>query len=104
MHRNGIPALFAFYPMPDMHDSTLTVANLDQGQVNGRSVDGITLPNRDYYINDDDKLEKDPIPNTSSTSPRRFSCSATRRMWPTRAPRRSSSHGDGIRQGAFFTH
>src|SRR5664279_5694297 len=25
MHRNGIPALFSFYPMPDMHDSSLTI-------------------------------------------------------------------------------
>src|SRR5271157_3692937 len=47
MHRNGIPALFAFYSMPDMHDSSLTIANLDQG--------GITLPDRDYYIKDDAK-------------------------------------------------
>jgi endothelin-converting enzyme/putative endopeptidase len=47
MHRQGIEVLFAFYPMPDMHDSNLTVANLDQG--------GITLPDRDYYIKDDAK-------------------------------------------------
>jgi putative endopeptidase len=47
MHHNGISALFSFYPMPDMHDSTLTIANLDQG--------GITLPDRDYYIKDDAK-------------------------------------------------
>jgi putative endopeptidase len=47
MHRSGIPALFSFYPMPDMHDSTLTIANLDQG--------GITLPDRDYYLKDDAK-------------------------------------------------
>ena len=47
MHRNGIPALFSFYSMPDMHDSRLTIANLDQG--------GITLPDRDYYIKDDAK-------------------------------------------------
>ena len=47
MHRNGIPALFNFYPMPDMHDSSLTIANLDQG--------GITLPDRDYYLKDDPK-------------------------------------------------
>jgi putative endopeptidase len=47
LHRNASPALFAFYPQPDMHDSTETVANLDQG--------GITLPDRDYYIKDDAK-------------------------------------------------
>jgi len=47
MHRNGFPALFAFYPQPDMHDSSQTIATLDQG--------GITLPDRDYYIKDDAK-------------------------------------------------
>ncbi len=47
MHRDSIPALFAFYPQPDMHDSMATVATLDQG--------GITLPDRDYYIKDDAK-------------------------------------------------
>ena len=47
MHRDSIPALFAFYPQPDMHDSTETIAYLDQG--------GITLPDRDYYIKDDAK-------------------------------------------------
>jgi endothelin-converting enzyme/putative endopeptidase len=47
MHRNGTPALFAFYPQPDMHDSAQTIAYLDQG--------GITLPDRDYSIKDDPK-------------------------------------------------
>src|SRR5450759_50646 len=47
MHSQGIPVLFSFYPMPDMHDSSLTIPNLDQG--------GITLPDRDYYIKDDAK-------------------------------------------------
>jgi len=47
MHSHGIPVLFSFYPMPDMHDSSLTIPNLDQG--------GITLPDRDYYIKDDAK-------------------------------------------------
>ena len=47
MHRNGIPALFAFYAQPDMHDSRQTIAYLDQG--------GITMPDRDYYIKDDPK-------------------------------------------------
>ena len=47
MHRNATPALFAFYPQPDMHDSTQTIAVLDQG--------GITLPDRDYYLKDDPK-------------------------------------------------
>jgi putative endopeptidase len=47
MHRNSTPALFAFYPQPDMHDSMATIALADQG--------GITLPDRDYYIKDDPK-------------------------------------------------
>ena len=47
MHRNGIPALFTFGQMPDMRDSRLTIANLDQG--------GLTLPDRDYYLKDDAK-------------------------------------------------
>ncbi|MFZ0912578.1 MAG: M13 family metallopeptidase [Candidatus Korobacteraceae bacterium] len=47
MHSQGITVLFSFYPMPDMHDSSLTIPNLDQG--------GITLPDRDYYLKDDAK-------------------------------------------------
>ena len=47
MHRNSTSALFAFYPQPDMHDSTRTIATIDQG--------GITLPDRDYYLKDDPK-------------------------------------------------
>ena len=47
LHRSGTPALFAFYPQPDMHDSAQTIAYLDQG--------GITLADRDYYIKDDPK-------------------------------------------------
>jgi endothelin-converting enzyme/putative endopeptidase len=47
MHRNGIPVLFTFGQMPDMRDSRLTIANLDQG--------GLTLPDRDYYLKDDAK-------------------------------------------------
>ena len=33
--------------MPDMHDSTQTIAYVDQG--------GLTLPDRDYYLKDDAK-------------------------------------------------
>jgi predicted metalloendopeptidase len=47
MHRNGLPALFAFYSLPDMHDANKTIAYLDQG--------GITMPDRDYYIKSDPK-------------------------------------------------
>jgi len=47
MHENATPALFAFFPQPDMHDSNQTIAYIDQG--------GITLPDRDYYVKDDPK-------------------------------------------------
>jgi len=47
MHRNSTPALFAFYPQPDLHDSSKTIAWLDQG--------GLSLPDRDYYLKDDPK-------------------------------------------------
>ena len=47
MHESGRPALFAFYGLPDMHDSRETIAYIDQG--------GLTLPDRDYYIKDDAK-------------------------------------------------
>ncbi len=50
MHRNGLPALFAFYSQPDMHDANQTIAYIDQG--------GITLPDRDYYIKDDAKSKE----------------------------------------------
>jgi putative endopeptidase len=47
MHHEGIGVLFSFYQSPDLHDSRVTVANLDQG--------GISLPDRDYYLKDDPK-------------------------------------------------
>jgi len=47
MHQHAIPAIFAFYGQPDMHDSMATIAYIDQG--------GISLPDRDYYIKDDAK-------------------------------------------------
>jgi len=47
LHQHATPALFAFYPQPDMHDSNATIAYIDQG--------GISLPDRDYYIKDDPK-------------------------------------------------
>ncbi len=50
MHSDGLPALFAFYSQPDMHDANQTIAYIDQG--------GITLPDRDYYIKDDAKSKE----------------------------------------------
>ena len=47
MHQHAMPAVFAFYGQPDMHDSNATIAYIDQG--------GITLPDRDYYIKNDPK-------------------------------------------------
>ena len=48
MHQQRHPgAVQLSIPMPDMHDSSLTIPNLDQG--------GITLPDRDYYLKDDAK-------------------------------------------------
>jgi putative endopeptidase len=39
--------LFGFFPMADMHDATMTIANVDQG--------GLSLPDRDYYLKTDPK-------------------------------------------------
>jgi len=47
LHKNATPALFAFYAQPDMHDSNLTIAYVDQG--------GLSLPDRDYYVKEDAK-------------------------------------------------
>ena len=46
-HMIGANALFAFYSSSDLHNADLVIAYLDQG--------GLTLPDRDYYIKDDDK-------------------------------------------------
>jgi endothelin-converting enzyme/putative endopeptidase len=47
LHRQGIRALFAFYPIQDFHDSRMMIANVDQG--------GLGMPDRDYYLKDDAK-------------------------------------------------
>jgi len=46
-HMVGANALFGFYSSSDLHNADLVIAYLDQG--------GLTLPDRDYYIKDDDK-------------------------------------------------
>ena len=46
-HMIGANALFAFYSSSDLHNADTVIAYLDQG--------GLTLPDRDYYIKDDDK-------------------------------------------------
>jgi len=47
MQANGIQTLFSFRSSPDLHDSRLTIATIDQG--------GLSLPDRDYYLKDDAK-------------------------------------------------
>jgi putative endopeptidase len=47
LHRQGISALFVFYPIQDFHDSNMMIANADQG--------GLGMPDRDYYVKDDPK-------------------------------------------------
>jgi len=47
LHSYLIPAMFSFYPSPSLKDSSLTVANVDQG--------GIGLPDRDDYFKTDPK-------------------------------------------------
>ena len=42
----GSRGLFTFYSSPDLHNADMVIANIDQG--------GLTLPDRNYYIKDDD--------------------------------------------------
>ena len=49
-HRQGVGGLFAFYPQPDPNNSDMIIANFDQG--------GLTLPNRDYYIEQEPKMQE----------------------------------------------
>jgi putative endopeptidase len=45
----GQGSLFNFYSSPDLHNADLVIAYIDQG--------GLTLPDRDYYIKDDQKMK-----------------------------------------------
>src|SRR6202042_3900639 len=47
----GSVSLFSFYSSPDLHNSDQVIANIDQG--------GLTLPDRNYYIKDDDPKMKE---------------------------------------------
>jgi endothelin-converting enzyme/putative endopeptidase len=47
MHNEGVNVLFAFTSEPDAKNSTMVIANADQG--------GLGLPDRDYYLKDDAK-------------------------------------------------
>jgi len=50
LHSQGIRSLFSMYSGPDMHDAKTTIAFVDQG--------GLGLPDRDYYLKDDDKSKE----------------------------------------------
>jgi len=45
----GPSPLFSFYSNSDLHNADRVIANIDQG--------GLTLPDRDYYLKDDDKTK-----------------------------------------------
>jgi endothelin-converting enzyme/putative endopeptidase len=45
LHEIGVPALFVFGAQIDRDDATQQIATVDQG--------GLTLPDRDYYLNED---------------------------------------------------
>lgn len=46
-HRRGLPALFRFGADPDLHDPRTVTGDASQG--------GLGLPNRDYYLKDDEE-------------------------------------------------
>jgi len=48
-HMIGSSSLFAFYSSSDLHNADQVIAYIDQG--------GLTLPDRDYYLKDDDKTK-----------------------------------------------
>jgi predicted metalloendopeptidase len=48
MQANGLRPIFMFGAAPDMHNSTIHIANVDQG--------GLTLADRDYYLKQDAKM------------------------------------------------
>ena len=50
LQRHGIGALFRFGPSADLHNAGMTIASAFQG--------GTSLPDRDYYLKDDDKSKE----------------------------------------------
>jgi endothelin-converting enzyme/putative endopeptidase len=48
VHLVGPNPLFNFYSQPDLHNADMVIGYLDQG--------GLTLPDRNYYIKDDEKM------------------------------------------------
>ena len=49
VHLIGPSPLFNFSSRPDLHDANMVIADIDQG--------GLTLPDRNYYIQDNPKME-----------------------------------------------
>src|ERR1700747_710285 len=47
-HVIGANSLFGFYSSPDLHNADMVIAYIDQG--------GLTLPDRNYYIKDEQKM------------------------------------------------
>jgi putative endopeptidase len=47
LYKQGVRAIFGFGAGPDLHDASIEIAHVMDG--------GITLPDRDYYLNDDTK-------------------------------------------------
>ncbi|MCZ2079458.1 MAG: M13 family metallopeptidase [Bryobacterales bacterium] len=47
LHKAGVRALFQFTSAPDLKNSTMMIADVDQG--------GLGLPDRDYYFKDDER-------------------------------------------------
>jgi predicted metalloendopeptidase len=50
LHAEGVPVLFEFGARPDLHDARRGVAAVTQG--------GLGLPDRDYYLNQDEKSKQ----------------------------------------------
>jgi putative endopeptidase len=51
LHLVGASSLFSFYSSPDLHNADQVIAYIDQG--------GLTLPDRDYYIKEDNPKMKE---------------------------------------------
>jgi len=49
VHMIGASSLFSFYAQSDLHNADQVIAYIDQG--------GLTMPDRDYYLKDDDKTK-----------------------------------------------
>lgn len=50
LQSQGVPALFGFGAQPDLHNASVEIANVSQG--------GLGLPDRDYYLKNDDKSQE----------------------------------------------